>query len=68
MAWRWRKGSAYLLPPSLHNHSLTLTSGYETEIGVTVPQMSSYDSYRTLRAYISPSGRTDKAFCEVIGS
>jgi hypothetical protein len=29
---------------------------------IQVPQISPYDSYRTLGAYLSPSGDTSKAF------
>jgi hypothetical protein len=62
MSWRWHKGSALLLPPSLHNHSLDLTAGYNTDSLVAVPQLSPYDSYQTLGAYLSPSGGMVKAF------
>jgi hypothetical protein len=45
MSWRWHKGTALLLPPSLHRHSLTLTAGYNTDSPIEVPQMSPYESY-----------------------
>jgi hypothetical protein len=62
MAWRWKNGTAILLPPSLHNQTLELTSGYDTQTPVQIPQMSPYDAYRTLGAYISPSGGIGKAY------
>jgi len=62
MAWRWKGGQAFLVPPSLCHHSLELTAGYETSAPITVPQMSPYESYRTLGAYISPSGGMHKVF------
>jgi hypothetical protein len=62
MAWRWHKGSTLLLPPSLHNHTLTLTEGYNLMSPITVPHMSPYESYRTLGAYLSPLGGTIKAY------
>ncbi len=62
MAWKWRGGTALLLPPSLHKHSLELTAGYEVDKPISVPQMSPYASYRTLGAYISPLGGMHKAF------
>jgi hypothetical protein len=61
MDWKWRNGTALLLPPSLHKHSLKLTTGYDVEKPISVPQMS-YESYRTLGAYLSPSGGMHKAF------
>jgi hypothetical protein len=67
MSWRWKKGTAYLVPPSLHKHQLELTSGYDTSNLVAVPQMFPYASYRTLGAYISPSGGLGKVF-EVLRS
>lgn len=36
-------------------------AGYDTNNPITVPQMSPYESYHTLRAYTSPSGGTTKA-------
>jgi hypothetical protein len=54
MAWKWKNGQALLLPPSLHSHQLALTSGYNTNDAVHVPQLSPYASYRTLGAYLSP--------------
>jgi len=62
MAWKWKEGSAILLPPSLHSHNLELTAGYNINHPVKVPQMSPYDSYRTLGAYISPSRGMGKAY------
>jgi hypothetical protein len=62
MSWKWKNGSALLLPPSLHNHSLTLTAGYDVNSEILVPQISPYAAYRTLGAYISPSGGMHKAF------
>jgi len=62
MSWRWKKGAAYLVPPSLHKHRLKLNAGNDNSTQVEVPQMSSYASYHTLGAYISPSGGTEKAF------
>jgi hypothetical protein len=62
MAWKWFKGKALLLPPSLHNLSLSLTLGCSTDKPVTVPQLSPYDAYRTLGAYILPSVSQEKAF------
>jgi hypothetical protein len=62
MAWHWHKGSALLLPPSLHNHSVDLTAGCNTDSLVAVPQLSPYDSYRALGAYLPPSGGMVKAF------
>jgi len=62
MAWKWKEGLATLLPPSLHAHSLELTAGYNINHPVKVLQMSPYDSYRTLGAYISPSGGMGKAY------
>jgi hypothetical protein len=62
MSWRWQKGSALLLPPSLHKHSLDLTASYNTDSPVAVPQLSPYDSYRALGAYLTPSGGMAKAF------
>jgi len=62
MAWKCSKGKALLLPPSSHNLSLSLTSRYDTGKPVTVPQLSPYDTYRTLGAQIVPSGSQEKAF------
>jgi hypothetical protein len=62
MSWKWRNGIALLLPPSLHKHSLELTAGYEVDKPILVPQMSPYAAYRTLGAYISPSGGMQKTF------
>ncbi len=62
MSWRWKHGQALLLPPSLHSHKLLLTAGYDTSESVQVPQMSPYDSYRTLGAFLSPSGGMNKSF------
>ena len=62
MSWCWKKGVALLLPPSLHDHSLTLTEGYNFHSPIRVPQISPYASYCTLSAYLSPSGGTLKAF------
>lgn len=57
MAWKWKNGSALLLPPSLHSHKLELVDN-----PIAVPQLSFYESYRTLGAYISPSSGMKKAF------
>jgi hypothetical protein len=62
IAWKWKNGSALLLPPSLHKHTLELSEGYNIHNKIKVPQLSPYDSYRTLGAYISPSGGNNKAF------
>jgi hypothetical protein len=62
MSWGWGNGTALLLPPSLHNHSLKLMEGYNVEDPIEVLQMSPYASYHTLGAYLSPSGGTGKAF------
>jgi len=62
MSWSWHQGKALLLHPSLHNNKLNLTAGYDTDKYIEVPQNSPYDSYRTLGAYISPSGGMQKAF------
>jgi hypothetical protein len=62
MSWKWCNGTAFLMPPSLHKCSLQLTAGYDTETQISVPQLSPYASYRTLGAYISPSGGMQKAF------
>jgi hypothetical protein len=62
MAWNWHKGSAYLIPPSLHSNKLKLTAGYNTDTEIEVPQMSPYESYCALGANISPSGSMHKAF------
>jgi hypothetical protein len=62
MTWRWKDGMAFLIPPSLHNHQLNLSAGYDLENPVSVPQLSPYASYRTLGAYyISPSGGMEKS-------
>jgi hypothetical protein len=61
MSWKWKDGSALLLPPSLHNYHLSLTAGYDTQLTVQVPQLSPYASYRTLGAYLSPSGGMEKS-------
>jgi hypothetical protein len=61
MSWQWKKGQALLLPPSLHNQHLFLTAGYDTQEAVEVPQISPYESYRTLGAYLSPSGGMEKS-------
>jgi hypothetical protein len=66
MAWRWHKGYALLLPPSLHNHTL-LTEGYNVTSPINVPQVSPYESYCTLGAYLSPLGGQIKA-CKVLRS
>jgi len=39
-----------------------LTAGYDVSSPTTVPQLSPYDSYRTLGAFISPSGGMHKAY------
>jgi hypothetical protein len=62
MAWKWRDGHALLLPPSLHHHQLLLTAGYDTHETIPVPQLSPYAAYRTLGAYLSPSGGMAKSF------
>jgi hypothetical protein len=62
MAWQWRDGHALLLPPSLHSNQLSLTAGYDTHEKVIVPQLSPYATYRTLGAYLSPSGGMEKSF------
>lgn len=62
IVWKWKNGLALLLPPSLHKHTLELSAGYDINTKIKAPQMSPYDSYRTLGAYISPSGGTHKAF------
>jgi hypothetical protein len=62
MSWRWRNGQALLLPPSLHNNLLSLTTGCATQATEQVPQLSPYAAYRTLGAYISPSGGMEKSF------
>jgi len=63
MSWKWHRRNALLLPPSLHGNKLQLTAGYETNNPVEVPLLSPYDSYRTLGAYISPSGGVHQAYC-----
>jgi hypothetical protein len=45
MTWCWKNGQAFLLPPSLHNHSLNLTAGYDTQDTLRVPQLSPYAAY-----------------------
>lgn len=52
---------AFLIPPSLHNYQLNLSAGYDLENPVSVPQLSPYASYRTLGAFISPSGGMEKS-------
>jgi len=54
MYWRWQC--------PLHNHKLELTVGCDTDILVEVPQLSLYDSCRTLGANNSPSGGMQKAY------
>jgi hypothetical protein len=46
----------------LHSHKLWLTAGYDTNNPVDVPQLSPYDSYHTLGAFISPSGGVHQAY------
>ncbi len=62
MAWQWKKGNPLLKSWSSHSHSLSLMSGYNTSQAIQVPQMSPYDAYRTLGAYLSPSGNQEKAY------
>jgi hypothetical protein len=45
----------------LHHHNFTL-AGYGIGNPVSIPQLSPLDSYRTLGAYLSPSGDTSVAF------
>jgi len=57
-AWEWSKGVAKLSPNT--THQLQLTEGTSTQ-PITVPQLSTSDTYRTLGVHISPSGSTKKA-------
>jgi len=65
MAWRWKHGVATLVPPMQHSHKLLLSAGYNTDNLIEVPQLSPFDSYRTLGAYLSPSGDTAVA-CSIL--
>jgi hypothetical protein len=62
MTRKWHRGMASLIPPEKHHHYLHLTAGYDTDLPIKAPQLFPYDTYRTLGAYLSPSGNTDKAF------
>lgn len=62
MSWQWQDGEALLIPPSLHHYKLELTTGYDTSSPIPVPQLSPYNSYCTLGAFISPSGGMHKAY------
>jgi hypothetical protein len=63
MNWQWSNGSA-VLDPIDHRWQLLLMSGYD-QTPVPVPQLSPYDSYRTLGAYLSPSGVSTRAMEEL---
>lgn len=43
-------------PALKKNHKLHLTAGYDITTPIEVPQLSPYESYCTLGAYLSPSG------------
>jgi hypothetical protein len=62
LAWKWKCGKATLMTPNQHPHKLLLTESYNTLKPTEVPQLSPLDSYRTLGAYLSPSGSNKKAF------
>lgn len=62
MTRKWKYGKAILMTPNQHPHKLWLTEGYNTSNPIEVPQLSPFDSYRTLGAYLSPSGDNRKAF------
>jgi len=62
MGWQWKQGKAHLLAPCQHIHQLELKAGYNTDQPIPVPQLSPYAAYRTLGAYISPSGSMYESF------
>lgn len=53
MTWNWRNGTAQLIPPHQHPHSLSMTSGHASST-TQVPQLSPFETYRSLGAYLSP--------------
>jgi hypothetical protein len=58
MHWQWINGTA-VLDPIDYDRQILLTAGYE-QTPVPVPQLSPFDSYKTLGAYLSPSGSSTK--------
>jgi hypothetical protein len=58
MSWKWSNGTASLEAPVANSPKLLLTAGYDVENPVPVPQLSPYDSYKTLGVILSPSGST----------
>lgn len=63
MNCQWCNGTA-VLDSIDHNRQLLLTAGYN-KTSIPVPQLSPYDSYKTLGAYLSPSGASCKAIEEL---
>lgn len=63
MNWKWSNGTA-ILEPINHQRQLLLTSGYD-QTSVPVPQLSPYDTYKTLGAYLNPSGDSTAAMGEL---
>jgi hypothetical protein len=59
--WKWSRGIAKLVPPP-PPVTLKLTEGTPDHSPVSVPQISVYDTYRTLGVHISPSGSTKHTF------
>jgi len=65
MHWQWING-ATILDPIDHDRQLLLTAGFDQTL-IPVSQISPFDSYKTLGAYLSPSGSSTKAI-EVLRS
>jgi hypothetical protein len=62
MSWKWSNGTASLEAPVATSPQLLLTAGYDVENPVPVPQLSPYDSYKTLGVILSPSGSNTQSY------
>jgi hypothetical protein len=61
MTWSWKDGVATLAKKHQAPGDLHLTAGYET-IPAQVPRIEATRTYKTLGAFVSPSGNNTEAF------
>jgi hypothetical protein len=66
MAWHWKGGSAKLNIPSATSQQLFLTSGEQLSNPVPLPQLTPYESYKTLGVFLSPSGSMKQAISALL--
>jgi hypothetical protein len=60
MAWTWKDGVATLATIHQSPGELNLTAGYDTSL-VQVPRIEATSTYKTLGAFVSPSGNVTEA-------